>query len=145
MKLEVEYGFGIVVENLKFKNNYVSILMTHCATPERRTEYLEYCKDENLMPGKTESFESYADYAFGDMAYTLYQCLTEIINEYYHIHQDHRLKCEDWAIYYPERVPEDAEDKKRMFDKTQLRNMFSEFFNKILEEVPTPESLTIQY
>ena len=145
MKLVTEYGFGIVVEELKFKPNYVSLLMTHLATHERREEYMEFCKDEDLAPGDADSFEAYCDYAFRDYAYTRETCLAKMFSEKYSLSENNEFKCEDWCIYYPERIPEDEKEQQTMLNKQQIRKMIAEFFNVIVEETPMPKSLEIQY
>ena len=78
MKLTTEYGYGIVVENSKLKQNFVPTLMTYFATETRRKDYLDFCNDKNLIPGENDSVEQYCNYAFCNYAYTMLTDLTII-------------------------------------------------------------------
>ena len=145
MKLTTEYGYGIVVENLKLKQNFVPTLMTYFATETRRKDYLDFCNDENLIPGENDSFTQYCDYAFCDYAYTLLTGLTIIFSEYNKLTDENYFKCEDYCIYYPERIPKDEDDKKTLLTKEQIRKMIAEFFTEIADNVPECENLTIKW
>ena len=135
MQLTTEYGYGMVVEELNLKPNFVPILMTHLVTENRRKD----------TPGEYETFEQYCDYAFCDYAYTLLSGLTIIFSEYNKLSEDNQFKCEDYCIYYPERIPEDENERNEILTKQQIRKMMTEFFSKIADNVPACENLTIKW
>ena len=71
--------------------------------------------------------------------------LSRLRSEYNKLTNENYFKCEDYCIYYPERIPEDEEDKKTLLTKEQIRKMIAEFFTKIADNVPECENLTIKW
>ena len=145
MNITTEYGYGMIVEELNLKPNFVPILMTHLITENRRKDYMDFCNNENLTPGEYETFEQYCDYAFCNYAYTLLSGLTIIFSEYNKLSEDNQFKCEDYCIYYPERIPEDENERNEILTKQQIRKMMTEFFSKIADNIPACENLTIKW